>query len=146
MAFFTASYQQLLWIPNSSGALRALSAWRGFPYHISSLLLPTIWLLVLTELYNSVHSIAHSILGMACLIVNQAEITLMQFTGHSLPVHQSMSVPWDFFYLVPISSTKSRLRDFSITGHLGCVSSFWCITFGMAYLPRTKVKIQHAEY
>ena len=32
---------------------------------------------------------------------HQAEITVMQFTGHSLPVHQSMSVPWKFFYLVP---------------------------------------------
>ena len=30
----------------------------------------------------------------------QAEITVMQFRGHSLPVHQSMSVSWDFF-LVP---------------------------------------------
>ena len=28
---------------------------------------------------------------------HQAEITVMQFTGHSLPVHQSMSVPWDLF-------------------------------------------------
>ena len=27
---------------------------------------------------------------------HQAEITVMQFIGHSLPVHQSMSVPWDF--------------------------------------------------
>ena len=27
---------------------------------------------------------------------HQAEITVMQFTGHSLPVHQSMSVPWEF--------------------------------------------------
>ena len=27
----------------------------------------------------------------------QAEINVMQFTGHSLPVHQSMSVPWEFF-------------------------------------------------
>ena len=31
---------------------------------------------------------------------HQAEIIGMQFTGHSLPVHQSMSVPWEF-YLVP---------------------------------------------
>ena len=30
---------------------------------------------------------------------HQAEITVMQFTGHSLPVHQSMSVPWEFFSL-----------------------------------------------
>ena len=28
---------------------------------------------------------------------HQAEITVMQFLGHSLPVHQSMSVPWEFF-------------------------------------------------
>ena len=27
---------------------------------------------------------------------HQAEITIMQFTGHSLPVRQSVSVPWDF--------------------------------------------------
>ena len=27
---------------------------------------------------------------------HQAEITVMQFRGHSLPVHQSMSVPWEF--------------------------------------------------
>ena len=30
---------------------------------------------------------------------HQAEITVMQFTGHSLPVHQSMGVPWEFFSL-----------------------------------------------
>ena len=28
---------------------------------------------------------------------HQAEITVMQFRDHSLPVHQSMSVPWEFF-------------------------------------------------
>ena len=27
---------------------------------------------------------------------HQAKITVMQFTDHSLPVHQSMSVPWEF--------------------------------------------------
>ena len=27
---------------------------------------------------------------------HQAEITVMQFTGYSLPVHQSVTVPWDF--------------------------------------------------
>ena len=32
---------------------------------------------------------------------HQAEITVMQFKGHSLPVRQSMRVSWDFFYLVP---------------------------------------------
>ena len=39
---------------------------------------------------------------------HQAEITVMQFTGHSLPVHQSMSVPWEFF----TSSHFLSQRDF----------------------------------
>ena len=43
---------------------------------------------------------------------HQAEITVMQFTGHSLPVRQSMSVPWDFFLPRPISSANFRPRDF----------------------------------
>ena len=30
---------------------------------------------------------------------HQAEITVMQFRGHSLPVRQSMKVSWDFFSL-----------------------------------------------
>ena len=42
----------------------------------------------------------------------QAEITVMQFTGHSLPVHQSMSVPWELFLARPISSANFRPRDF----------------------------------
>ena len=42
---------------------------------------------------------------------HQAEITVMQFTDHSLPVHQSMSVPWDFL-AHPISSANFRPRDF----------------------------------
>ena len=41
---------------------------------------------------------------------HQAEITVMQFTGHSLPVHQSMTVAWDFT-LSHIAS-QARLRDF----------------------------------
>ena len=40
----------------------------------------------------------------------QAEITVMQFRGHSLPVHQSMSVSWAL--PCPISSANFRPRDF----------------------------------
>ena len=41
---------------------------------------------------------------------HQAEITVMLFTGHSLPVHQSMLVPWDFTLSHIISQV--HLRDF----------------------------------
>ena len=42
---------------------------------------------------------------------HQAEITVMQFTSHSLPVRQSMSVPWDFL-ACPILLANFRQRDF----------------------------------
>ena len=54
---------------------------------------------------------------------HQAEITVMQFTGHSLPVHQSMTVPWDFTLSHIVS--QARLRDFFPSE---CVTYFWCIT------------------
>ena len=66
----------------------------------------------------------------------------MQFTGLSLPVHQSMSVPWDFFPC-PISSAKSRLRDFFRLLVIGMCHFLPVHHFGMAYLPGSKVKIQH---
>ena len=41
---------------------------------------------------------------------HQAEITVMQFTGHSLPVHQSMTVHWDFNLSHIVS--QARLHNF----------------------------------
>ena len=41
---------------------------------------------------------------------HEAEITVMQFTGHSLPVHQSMTVPWDFTLYHIVS--QAHLRNF----------------------------------
>ena len=84
---------------------------------------PTHWLPVFTELYNS--SIAHSIsilmasqagichfrhLWTGMLDHHQAEITVMQFRGPPLPVHQFFSVPWDFTLSHIVS--QARLRDF----------------------------------
>ena len=43
---------------------------------------------------------------------HQAEITVMQFRGYSLPVRQSMRVSWDFFLPRPISSANFCPRDF----------------------------------
>ena len=39
---------------------------------------------------------------------HRAEIAVMQFTGHSLPVHQSMTVPWDFTLSHIVSQTRLR--------------------------------------
>ena len=82
-----------------SGFPRAPSVGCGFPYHIST---PTVW--------NSTGNSSRTGTQLSYIMVqcpldlwnrmfdrHQAEITVMQFTGHSLPVHQSMSIPWEFF-------------------------------------------------
>ena len=86
--------------PNSSGP-QAPSTWCGFLYHISPptgtrtqlSLLPS-WLSYIIvqrsidrplDLWNRMFN------------SHQAEITVMQFPGHSLPMQQSMSVPWEYF-------------------------------------------------
>ena len=46
---------------------------------------------------------------------HQAEITVMQFTGHSLPVHQSMTVPRDFTLSHIV--IQARLRQWNLHFH-----------------------------
>ena len=60
---------------------------------------------------------------------HQAEITVMQFRGHSFPVHQSMSVPWELFSSSHFISqfpptrflliTAIRMCHFLLVHHLG---------------------------
>ena len=97
--------------PNSSGP-QALSAWSGFPYHISSITpTPTVTATVTWLLSWLSYIIVQRPLDRPLDLWNgmndrhPAEITVMQFTGHSLPVHQSMSVSWAL--PCPISSAKS---------------------------------------
>ena len=98
------------------GFPRAPSAGCGFPYHISS---PTrtwtqlSWLLSWLS-YIIVQRPLDRPLNLWNRMFNrhQAEITVMQFRGHSLPVRQSMSVPWEFFFPRPISSVNFRPCDF----------------------------------
>ena len=59
------------------------------------------------------------------------EITVMQFTGHSLPVHQFVTVPWDFNpvpYCQPSSPTPKEYATST--------------DFGMACLAGSEVNIQ----
>ena len=66
----------------------------------------------------------------------------MQFTGHSLPVHQSMSVPWDF-YLVPFFQPSPPTRFLLITA-IGMCHFLPVHHFGMACLAGSKVNLQHS--
>ena len=106
MAFFTASYQQLLWSPNSIGVPEG-------PFGRAGLSLPHL-------VYNSVRSPT----GTGLCDRHRAEITVMQFTGHSLPVHQSEVGPSP----CPILSAELTCAISFDYWPLGCVTS---AIFGM---------------
>ena len=69
---------------------------------------------------------------------HRAEITVMQFTGHSLPVYQFVTVPWDFNpvpYCQPSSPTTMEYAlPPSLEWHV-CPSrrSIYNITIGIKF-------------
>ena len=140
-------------ISNSIGGPKGQDG--SFPYHIysNSSDLQLNWLPVLTELYNSsiVHSISpHNLPSEICHFCcpwdgmfdcHRAEIIVMQFTGHSLPMHQSISVPWDF-YLVPFFQPSPPTR-FLLKTAIGMCHFLPVYHFRMACLAGSKVSIQH---
>ena len=71
---------------------------------------------------------------------HQAEITVMQFRGHSLPVHQSMKVSWAFTLSHFVS--QIRLRDFFRLLAIGMCHFLPVHHFEMACLAGLKVNIQ----
>ena len=70
---------------------------------------------------------------------HQAEITVMQFRGHSLPVHQSMSVSWAFILSHFVS--QIRLHNFFRLLAIGMCHFLPVHHFEMACLARPKVNI-----
>ena len=94
LASFTASYQQLLWTPTHQDP-KPLRPGVAFP----TTSLPQLAATQLARRTQLSYIIVRRPLDLWNRMCNrhQAEITVMQFTGHSLPVHQSMSVPWKFF-------------------------------------------------
>ena len=94
-------------IPNSSGAPRAPSDELSLPHLISNFSGPQLSDFLSWPSYIIVQRPLNRLLNLwnGMFDRHQAEITVMQFTGHSLPVHQSMSVPWEFLPC-PTSSVK----------------------------------------
>ena len=77
---------------------------------------------------------------------HQAEITVMQFTGHSLPVHQSMSVLWEFFFSSSHFISQFPPTRFPLITAIRMCHILPVHHIGMAFLAGSKVKIQHSEY
>ena len=145
MAFFTASHPHLLWTSTHQGP-KPLQPGVAFP--TTSRPSPTPTLLELSWLLSWLsYIIVQRPLDRPLDLWNrmfdrhQAEITVMQFTGHSLPVRQSMSVPWEFFPSSHFISQFPPTRFPLITAIRMC--HFLPVHhLGMAFLAGSKAKIQ----
>ena len=147
LAFFTASYQQILWSPNSigfpEGPLRRM--WLSLPHSSHS---HSNWNSNSTQLsYIIVQRSLDRPLDLWNGMIDRhpAEITVMQFTGHSLPVHQSMSVPLDFFTSSNFNSQFPPTRFPLITDIRMC-HFFPVHHLGMAFLAGSKYNIRTCSY
>ena len=140
VAFPTTSCLQRLWSPTQSGAPRAPFglAWLSLPHlHSNSNFLSWLSYIIVQRPLNPWNGMFDR---------HQAEITVMQFRGHSLLVHQSMSIAWDFLPC-SILSANFCLRDFFRLLAIGMCHFLPVHHFGMVYLARSKVKIhQYADF
>ena len=134
LAFFMASYQHLLWTPNSIGGFRGpLRSGVAFPTTSGLYCLEFCWQLLWhpIQLNNIIIQCPHDRpldLWNRMFNRHQAEITVMQFRGYSLPVHhcsdtirpspcpisQALIRPRDLFRLLAIG-----MRHFLPVYHLG---------------------------
>ena len=136
-----------------SGFPRAPSAGCGFPYHNSSNSTLTRTRIQLSFLlswlsYIIVQRPLDRLLDLWNRMFDrhQAEITVMQFRGHSLPMRQSMSVPWEFFYLVPfhqpISAHAISSHNYHWNVSLPSGASPWNGIFGRVKGQNTTKSVQ----
>ena len=146
VAFPTTSYQKLLWSPTHQ-VPKAPSAGISLPHLISNFSGPQLsdflsWLsyIIVRRPLNRPLNPWNGMFDR-----HQAEINVMQFRGHSLPVHQSMSVSWDF-YLVLFRQPNPPTRSLSITGHwnvsLPSGASLWNDRFGRVEGQNPTMKLQ----
>ena len=136
LTFSTTSSLQFLWSPTQSRVPKAPSTgwWLSLPHLVSNFLASKCWLPIFTELYNS--SIAHSI-SLEWHVCSSSSGNNCHAV-HFLPVHQSMTIPWDI-YLVPYFSQPA----YAISSH-NCHRNVH--HFGMACLAGSKVNIQHHHW
>ena len=100
VAFFIASYQDLLWTPAHPGPNGPFGLmWLSLPHLVYNFVQSPTQLARRTQLS---YVIVRRPLDLCNRMFNrhQAEITVMQFRGHSLPVHHSVMAQWDL-HLVP---------------------------------------------
>ena len=146
-AFSTASYHKLVWFSNSIGVPEGLfgRVWLSLPHLVSNSSVLQLSDFLSWPSYIIVQRPLNRPLNLwnGMFDRHQAEITVVQFRGHSLLVHQSMSVSWAFTLSHFVS--QIRLRDFFRLLAIGMCHSLPVHNFGRACLAGSKVKIQHKQ-
>ena len=135
--------------PQLNRGPQAPSTWCGFPYHISSITPSDLqlqlqpWLLSWLS-YIIVQRPLNRLLDLWNRMCDRhrAEITVMQFTGHSLPVHQSMSEPWEFLFSSSHFISQFPPTRFPLITAIRMCHLLPVHHLGMAFLAGSKAKIQ----
>ena len=135
--FSATSYHQLVCSPNSIGGREGPfgRVWLSLPPLVSDVSDPQLSDFLSWPSYIIVQRPLNRPLNLWNGMFDRhlAEITVMQFTGHSLPVQQSMSVSWDFLPCT-ISSAKPAYAISSHNCHwsvsLPSGASLWNGKFG----------------
>ena len=137
MAFFTASYHQLVWSPNSIGGPEGPFCWMvGFLYRISSLtrlisnsfdlqlsdfLSPLSYIIVQSPTQSSTQSLEWHVWSSSS--GNNCHAVQRSLSSGASVYECNMG-----FYFVLFRQPNPPTRFLSITGPLECVTSFRCIT------------------
>ena len=112
LAFFTASYQHLLWTPTHQGPNGLFGLmWLSLP-HLVSNCLQLHWLVELNCLLPGSFD-AHSIFEIECLIVIKRKLLSC---SSEVTLFQCITLKWDL-HLVPSHQPSTPARFFSIIGH-----------------------------
>ena len=144
MAFFTASYHQLVWSPNSIGVPEGPfgRVWLSLPHLVyNSVRSLTIWLLVLTELYISSTPTQSSTQSLEWHVWLSSSGNICHAVQRSLSSGASAYACYMAFTLSHFIR-QIRPRDLFRLLAIGMCHFLPVYHLGMACLPRPKVKIQ----
>ena len=143
MAFFTASYQQLLWTPSHRGPWGPLRPGVSFPTTSYQQLISNCLTSALTELYNSSTPTQSPIQSLEWHVWSSSSENNCHAVHRSLSSSVSLCSGTVGPSPCPILSALIRPRDLFRLLAIGMCHFLPVHHFGMACLPEPKAKIQH---
>ena len=141
LAFPTTSYQQLLWTPTHQGLQGPLRPGVAFPTTSRSITpTDTVWIFVLTELYNSSTSTQSHTRSLEWHVWSSSSGNNCHAVHRSLSSGASVYECTMGIIACPILLANFRPRHFLSQLPLECVTSFRCITLDWHFWPSRRSK------